>query len=112
MDEDGSGTLSLEEFKKAMALHPEVPQERVEQIFHDMDIAHHGEVDYNSFLAATVASSKQFQEARPSQPASDRQLASLTHDVMPCSPTNPSRPPTTGLPRALAPLPLPPPPPK
>jgi len=66
MDEDGSGTLSLEEFKKAMALHPEVPQERVEQIFHDMDIAHHGEVDYNSFLAATVASSKQFQESENS----------------------------------------------
>jgi len=66
MDEDGSGTLSLEEFKKAMALHPEVPQERVEQIFNDMDVAHHGEVDYNSFLAATVASSKQFQESENS----------------------------------------------
>ena len=29
MDEDDSGTLSLGEFKKAMALHPEIPMEQV-----------------------------------------------------------------------------------
>ena len=44
MDVDDSGTISLQEFKDAMALHKEVPQERVEQMFRDMDIDHSGEV--------------------------------------------------------------------
>jgi len=55
MDEDDSGTLSLGEFKKAMALHPEIPMEQVEKMFHDMDITHSGEVDYTEFLAAANA---------------------------------------------------------
>jgi len=57
MDIDGSGTLSLSEFKQAMALQPELPPERVEQMFAQMDVAHHGEVDYTEFLAAAVAGS-------------------------------------------------------
>ena len=57
MDTDGSGTLSLSEFRQAMALLPEMPPERVEQIFAQMDVAHQGEVDYTEFLAASVAGS-------------------------------------------------------
>ena len=33
IDVDDSGTISLEEFRKAMSLHQEVPQDRVEQMF-------------------------------------------------------------------------------
>ena len=50
-----SGTLSIEEFKKAMALHPEIPMAQVEKMFHDMDITHSGEVDYTEFIAAANA---------------------------------------------------------
>ena len=93
IDKDDSGTISLEEFKEAMALHPEVPMERVEHIFSEMDVGHKGEVhrrsphirpppappaartsratthhpahrlaqvDYTSFLAATVSCSDNF----------------------------------------------------
>merc|ERR1719327_1022929 len=42
-----------------MALHPEVPQDRVVQMFHDMDIDHSGEVDYSEFLSATLSAQKQ-----------------------------------------------------
>lgn len=56
MDEDDSGTLSIEEFKKAMSLHPEIPMDQVEKMFHDMDITHSGEVDYTEFIAAANAS--------------------------------------------------------
>jgi len=55
MDTDDSGTLSIEEFKKAMALHPEVPMAQIEKMFHDMDITHSGEVDYTEFIAAANA---------------------------------------------------------
>ena len=55
MDTDDSGTLSIEEFKKAMALHPEIPMAQVEKMFHDMDITHSGEVDYTEFIAAANA---------------------------------------------------------
>jgi len=58
IDVDDSGTISLPEFKDAMALHPEIPQERVEQMFNDMDIDHSGEVDYSEFLSATLSAQK------------------------------------------------------
>jgi len=64
MDTDNSGTLSLDEFKKAMALHPDLSEKRVEQIFGQMDLEHKGEVDYTEFLAATISSQ---QEAKVSQ---------------------------------------------
>jgi len=54
IDVDDSGTISMDEFKKAMALHPEVPQDRVEQIYSQMDIDGSGEVDYSEFLSATM----------------------------------------------------------
>lgn len=56
MDTDDSGTISLSEFKKAMELHPEIPQEKVESMFADMDVNASGEVDYSEFLSATLAS--------------------------------------------------------
>jgi len=59
MDVDDSGTISMAEFKKGMMLHPEVPQERVEQMFNDMDINHQGEVGYTEYLAAMQSASKQ-----------------------------------------------------
>jgi len=58
MDEDDSGTISLDEFKHAMAMHPEIPDEKVEKMFTDMDSTHSGEIDYTEFLAATVSSQK------------------------------------------------------
>ena len=54
IDVDDSGTLSLDEFKAAMALHPDVPQDRVEQIFNTMDHEGSGEVDYSMFLSAML----------------------------------------------------------
>ena len=44
IDVDDSGTISFDEFKAAMALHPEVPLDRVEQIFRTMDHEGSGEV--------------------------------------------------------------------
>jgi len=58
IDVDDSGTISLEEFRKAMSLHQEVPQDRVEQMFRDMDIDNSGEVDYSEFLSATLSAQK------------------------------------------------------
>tara|TARA_B110001452_G_scaffold13234_1_gene10938 strand:- start:176 stop:1174 length:999 start_codon:yes stop_codon:yes gene_type:complete len=56
MDIDDSGTLSIDEFKKAMALHPEIPLAQIEKMFNDMDVTHSGEVDYTEFIAAANAS--------------------------------------------------------
>merc|ERR1712196_668066 len=41
-----------------MALHPEVPQDSVTQMFSDMDIDHSGEVDYSEFLSATLSAQR------------------------------------------------------
>ena len=56
MDTDDSGTLSLAEFKAAMALHPELSEARLEHIFHTMDVTAAGEVDYTEFLGAMISS--------------------------------------------------------
>jgi len=58
IDTDDSGTIDFEEFKKAMALHPEYPPERLQQIFDAIDVSHNGAVDYTEFLAATIESQK------------------------------------------------------
>mmetsp|Transcript_8619 Transcript_8619/g.22522 ORF Transcript_8619/g.22522 Transcript_8619/m.22522 type:complete len:566 (-) Transcript_8619:296-1993(-) len=58
MDTDNSGTISLQEFKGAMALHPELSERRLEQIFDQMDITQVGEVNYTEFLAATISSQR------------------------------------------------------
>ena len=70
MDTDGSGTLSLAEFRSAMALHPEVAPAQLERLFHLMatvgrsssrcgapDAANDCELHYTEFLAAAVAGS-------------------------------------------------------
>ena len=80
MDEDDSGTLSLEEFKHAMAMHPEIPQERVEQLFNQMDVQHKGEIDYTEFLAATVASSANFAENGQSSILAAFNMLDADHD--------------------------------
>ena len=56
MDEDNSGTIDLQEFRKAMRTHPEIPTEQVDMIFDHMDINKTGEVDYSEFLAAAITS--------------------------------------------------------
>jgi len=56
MDEDNSGTIDLQEFRKAMTTHPEIPTEQVDMIFDHMDINKTGEVDYSEFLAAAISS--------------------------------------------------------
>jgi len=58
IDTDDSGTISRDEFKKAMLMHPEIPPEKIDHLFNDMDIDHSGEVDYSEFLSATLSAQK------------------------------------------------------
>ena len=53
----------MAEFKEAMSLHTEVSPEHVEQMFHDMDMDHSGEVDYSEFLSATLSAQKHSKES-------------------------------------------------
>lgn len=62
MDEDDSGTISIDEFRKAFDEHPDIPSKRIQEMFDQMDVDGSGSVDYTEFLAATLASSKQFNE--------------------------------------------------
>jgi len=62
MDEDDSGTISMDEFKKAMSMHPEIPINKVESMFRSMDVNGNGEVDYLEFLSATISTQKNGQE--------------------------------------------------
>jgi len=62
IDTDDSGTISMDEFKKSMAMHPEVPMEKVEQMFNNMDVNHSGEVDYLEFISATISTQKSSQD--------------------------------------------------
>mmetsp|Transcript_23073 Transcript_23073/g.58817 ORF Transcript_23073/g.58817 Transcript_23073/m.58817 type:complete len:582 (-) Transcript_23073:165-1910(-) len=58
IDEDGSGTINLDEFKKGMVhLSAHLPPERVEEIFFEMDLSQNDEVDYTEFLAAALPAS-------------------------------------------------------
>jgi len=58
MDADDSGTINRTEFKHAMSLYPEVPQEKVDMMFGQMDVDGSGEVDYTEFLSATLSAQK------------------------------------------------------
>jgi len=62
MDVDDSGTISFSEFKDAMLMHPEIPPEKVEQMFHNMDVNRSGDVDYLEFLSATISTQKNGQD--------------------------------------------------
>merc|ERR1719487_1263294 len=52
IDVDGSGTLSLDEFRKAMV--HQLPEDKVDRIFRAMDLSRGGEVDYTEFLSAAL----------------------------------------------------------
>ena len=56
IDTDDSGTISREEFMDAMSAHPELPKERVEQMFKALDFSGTGQIEYAEFIAATLAS--------------------------------------------------------
>lgn len=57
MDEDASGTLSFEEFDRAMmASGQQLDPDTVDKMYRSMDINGSGEVDYLEFLSAAVAS--------------------------------------------------------
>merc|ERR1711990_1337022 len=56
IDEDQSGTISKEEFAKAMECHPELHPKRVEHLFETLDFSGTGQIEYNAFIAATLAS--------------------------------------------------------
>jgi len=53
MDADGSGTLSLDEFRGVMA--SKLSQKQADHIFRSMDLSHAGEIDYSEFLSAAVS---------------------------------------------------------
>ena len=63
MDTDDSGTISLSEFKEAMVKQEDIPEYRIDAIFDAIDVTHSGEIEYNEFLAATLASSQQFEKS-------------------------------------------------
>jgi len=63
MDTDDSGTISLREFKEAMVKQEDIPEYRIDAIFDAIDVTHSGEIEYNEFLAATLASSQQFEKS-------------------------------------------------
>ena len=52
IDVNGDGTISLEEFRRAMA--SKLPEKKVDRIFHAMDLSKAGEVDYSEFLSAAL----------------------------------------------------------
>lgn len=58
MDEDNSGTISLAEFRKAMANQADLTEETITQMFKQMDMNDSGEVDYMEFIGATIMSQK------------------------------------------------------
>lgn len=60
MDTDDSGTIGIAEFTKSFEHHPEIPSKRIKEMFDQMDIDGSGQVDYTEFLAATLASNKNF----------------------------------------------------
>ncbi|KAL1515336.1 hypothetical protein AB1Y20_001967 [Prymnesium parvum] len=62
MDVDDSGTISMDEFKAAMMMHPELPPVKIEQMFKTMDVNNSGEVDYLEFLSATISTAKSGQD--------------------------------------------------
>lgn len=55
IDVDNSGTITFDEFRSAMSRYPEIPEAQVRRLFDSVDLTHKNEVDYNSFLAATLA---------------------------------------------------------
>jgi len=54
IDTDNSGTISIDEFRSAMAL-GDLPEDKIERMYTKMDIDGSGEVDYSEFLSAALS---------------------------------------------------------
>jgi calcium-dependent protein kinase len=54
IDADGSGAINRDEFRSAMAAHPEFSERMVTRLFDAIDFDRRGLVSYNEFLAATL----------------------------------------------------------
>ena len=54
IDADGSGSISRDEFKSAMAAHPQFKDAELSRLFDQADFGGQGELSYNEFLAATL----------------------------------------------------------
>jgi len=54
MDEDKSGTLSLEEVKATLHTFDDVGDDEIEAIFNDVNVNHDHSINYNEFIAATM----------------------------------------------------------
>lgn len=63
IDQDSSGTISREEFQRAMSEHPELQPTEVDRLFSNLDLSHKGSIDYNEFIAATLATEQNLDEA-------------------------------------------------
>ena len=50
----GSGSISRDEFKVAMAAHPQFNETEIQRLFDQIDFGGQGVVSYNEFLAATL----------------------------------------------------------
>lgn len=57
MDADGSGTVSLEEFRKGMESHAGMEPEAIEQLFAKIDDDSTGLISYSEFIAASLVNS-------------------------------------------------------
>jgi len=56
MDTDDSGTVSLAEFREALKLSDSLDEQKIDEIFLDLDVNGSGELDYSEFLSATLSS--------------------------------------------------------
>jgi len=56
MDADRNGTISVDEFKKAMGYSSDLAEQHLEALFRTIDINESGELDYTEFLGAGLSS--------------------------------------------------------
>lgn len=72
LDADASGTISLDEFCRAMAKHPEVPKQMARKIFQDLNFSHTGQLDLSEFLAASLCHKLRGEQPDGKQPPIER----------------------------------------
>jgi len=63
-DEDGSGTLTIQEFRKGMSEHKMLSNEEVDELFSKIDADNTGLISYSEFIACTLADSSVLTPAR------------------------------------------------
>lgn len=61
LDKDNSGTLEMSEIREAFS-DMNIPVAELDQIFHNIDLNHDGEINYTEFLAVTVDRKKAMTE--------------------------------------------------